>query len=202
MKTSMYVAISIDGFIAKKDGSIDWLNDSDTEENAQNQEAKSDCGYNVFLDSVDVLVFGGKTYRQLLTFGDWPYPHKKCVIVSRKETQTNLPNVSFTNDSPEMIVQRLENEGFQHLWVMGGGEIHTMFLNANVIDEMRIFVIPKILGEGIPLFAPPLNNLYKEDRWELFNHQHWHSDIVELHYRHLPKQPLNHETLVVKPEIL
>ncbi len=176
MKFSMYVAISLDGFIAKPDGNIDWL----TEEASQ-ADLENDNGYKDFLDSVDALVMGGKTYRQVLTFGDWPYRGKKCVILSRTDGRTagGLPDVSLTTDSPEQIVQRLRNEGCRHVWVMGGGEIHSLFLRAGLIDEMRIFVIPKILGEGVPLFAPPVPDV----RWKLLSQKEWHSNIVELHYR-------------------
>ena len=174
LKLSMYVAISLDGFIAKPDGNIDWLTEYGSQDDLEN-----DDGYKEFLASVDALVMGGKTYRQVLTFGDWPYCGKKCVIVSRTETKTDLPDVSFTTDSPEQIVGRLQNGGCRHVWVMGGGEIHSLFLRAGLIDEMRIFVMPKILGEGIPLFAPPVPDV----RWTLLSQKEWQANIVELHYR-------------------
>ncbi|HBT75763.1 MAG TPA: dihydrofolate reductase [Planctomycetaceae bacterium] len=174
LKLSMYVAISLDGFIAKSDGNIDWLTEHGSQEDLEN-----DDGYKNFLASVDVLVMGGKTYRQMLTFGEWPYRGKKCVVVSRTETKTDLPDISFTTDSPQQIVERLQNEGCRHVWVMGGGEIHSLFLRAGLIDEMRIFVMPKILGEGIPLFAPPIPDAH----WTLLSQKEWQANIVELHYR-------------------
>ncbi len=174
LKLSMYAAISLDGFIAKPDGNIDWL----TEHGSQ-ADLENDDGYKKFLASVHALVMGGKTYRQVLTFGDWPYRDKRCIIVSRTEAKTDLPDISFTTDSPDRIVECLQNEGCRHVWVMGGGEIHSLFLRAGLIDEMRIFMIPKILGEGIPLFVPPVPDV----RWSLLNHKEWHSNIVELHYR-------------------
>ncbi len=174
LKLSMYVAISLDGFIAKPEGNIDWLTEYGSQEDLEN-----DDGYKDFLASVDALVIGGKTYRQVLAFGDWPYRGKKCVIVSRTESKTVLPGVVLTTDSPEQIVERLQNEGCRHVWIMGGGEIHSLFLRAGLIDEMRIFVMPKILGEGIPLFAPPVPDV----RWILLSQKEWHSNIAELHYR-------------------
>lgn len=174
MKISIYVAVSLDGFIAKPDGNIDWLT-----EDVSAEEVENDNGYKEFLNSVDALVFGGKTYRQMRSFGDWLYPNKKCVIISRTETESDLPDVSFTTDSPQQIVESLKNEGCRHLWVMGGGEIHSLFLNTGLVDEMRIFVMPIILGEGIPLFAPPVT----DTRWNLLGHRNWRSNIVELHYR-------------------
>jgi dihydrofolate reductase len=174
MKISMYVAISLDGFIAKPDGNIDWL----TEEATQ-AELEDDADYKAFLGSVDALVMGGKTYRQVLTFRDWPYQGKKCVVISKTETASDLPGVVFTKATPEQIIGELRQEGHKHIWVMGGGEIHSLFLRAGLIDEMRIFVMPLVLGEGISLFAPPV----PEVRWQLTSHKTWRSDIVELHYR-------------------
>ncbi|HBT76551.1 MAG TPA: hypothetical protein DEB39_06410, partial [Planctomycetaceae bacterium] len=166
MKLSMYVAISLDGFIAKPDGNIDWLT-----EDVSQTDLENDDDYKAFLASVDALVMGGKTYRQVLTFDEWPYCGKKCVIVSRTETKADLPDVSLTADSPEQVVQRLQNEGCRHVWIMGGGKIHSLFLRAGLIDEMRVFVMPKILGEGIPLFAPPVPDV----RWKLLSQKEWHS---------------------------
>ncbi len=174
LKLSMYAAISLDGFIASPDGNIDWLTEHGSQDDLEN-----DDGYKEFLGSVDALVMGGKTYRQVLTFGDWPYSGKKCVVVSRSGSKTNLPNVSFTADSPEQIVECLQNEACRHVWVMGGGEIHSLFLRAGLIDEMRIFVMPKILGEGIPLFVPPVPDV----RWKLLSQKEWQANIVELRYQ-------------------
>ena len=173
MKLSMYVAISLDGFIAKTDGNIDWLAEDVSFEDTLNDE-----DYKAFYDSTDALVMGGKTYRQLLTFGDWPYPGKKTIVVSRTEKRSDLSDVFFSDASAEQIAERLELEGHQHVWILGGGEIHSMFLNAGLIDEMRIFVMPKILGEGIPLFAPPVS----DGKWKLLETKHWRKNIVELHY--------------------
>ncbi|MDR0338049.1 MAG: dihydrofolate reductase family protein [Planctomycetaceae bacterium] len=183
----MYIAISLDGFIAKPDGNIDWLTEYGSQE-----ELENDDSYKNFLDSVDALVMGGKTYRQVRTFGDWPYAEKRCVVVSCTETKSDLPGVSFTVDSPEKIVKILQNEGCRHVWIMGGGEIHSLFLRVGLIDEMRIFVIPKILGEGIPLFAPPLDGSSADVRWELLSHKDWHSNIVELWYRREPESLKRH----------
>ncbi|MGL4942227.1 MAG: dihydrofolate reductase family protein [Thermoguttaceae bacterium] len=173
MKISMYVAISLDGFIAKLDGSIDWLTDDVSQTDIEN-----DDNYREFFASVDAIVMGGKTFRQVLTFGNWQYRGKKCVVVSRTETKTDVPDLVFTVDTPEQIVERLQRENCQHVWVMGGGEIHSLFLRAELIDEMRIFVMPKILGEGVPLFAPPV----PEMKWKLLAMKCWRDQIVELRY--------------------
>ena len=182
LKCSMYVAISLDGFIAKPDGNIDWLT-----EDVSQAELENDDDYKNFLASVDALVMGGKTYRQVLTFGDWPYSDKKCVVVSRTEPASNLSDVSFASGPPEKNVETPQNEGCWHIWIMGGGEIHSLFLRAGLIDEMRIFVMPKILGEGIPLFAPPLEGSSAKTCWKLLSHKEWRSNIVELHYRRVDR---------------
>ena len=113
-----------------------------------------------------------------MSFGNWPYRDKKCVIVTRTETKTDLPNVSLTCETPEQIAEQLENEGCRHIWVMGGGEIHSLFFRAGLIDEMRIFIMPNILGEGIPLFAPPV----PDAKWKLLETKRWLGETIELHY--------------------
>lgn len=169
MKVSMYVAVSIDGFIARKDNSIDWLSDIGEE---------TDFGYQDFYRSVDAICMGNRTYQQIAAASAWPYGDKPAWVYSRAPFASVKPNVYMTLLPPEKFAEQLRREGKQHLWVMGGGEIHTIFLNAGLVDEIRLFVMPIALGEGIPLFSPQVI----ERRWKLTSVEAWPGDVGELRY--------------------
>ena len=170
MKTSMYVAASLDGFIARPDGDISWLESI--------EGAAEDYGYQDFYETVDCLVMGGKTFRQMCAFSKWPYTGKATWVYSRSPVLTDIPGVFHVGMPPKILVKQLKDEGKQHLWVLGGGEIHSLFLRAGFIDEIRLFIMPLALGEGIPLFAPPLQGR----RWRLADLRRWNGDMAELRY--------------------
>jgi len=151
MKASVYIATSLDGFIARRDGSIDWLNEA----NGIVPEGE-DCGFMAFMDSVDTLVMGRKTYEQVLSFGQWPYGGTPVVVLSRNviEIPSHLPDtVSFSAESPAALLDRLAAHGVKHVYIDGGSTIQS-FLAESLIDEITITIIPVVLGDGIPLFAP------------------------------------------------
>lgn len=170
MIASMYVAASMGGFIARSDGDISWLGDTDVE--------LQDYGYQAFYDAVDCLVMGGKTYRQIRSSHEWFYAGKPTWVYSRQPLIPDIPDVFHADVSPVDLVERLKTEGKKHLWILGGGEIHSLFLHEGLVDEIRLFLMPLALGEGVPLFAPPL----PDQAWRLENLKRWHADIAELHY--------------------
>ena len=149
MKTSVYVGTSLDGFIARPDGSIDWLND------AQRLVPEGeDCGYKEFIDSVDTLIMGRKTFEQVLTFGPWHYGDTPVIVLSHKPIAipSHLPDtVSSSSDSPHLLLKRLSEMGVKHVYVDGGSTIHS-FLRESLIDEMTITRVPVAIGDGIALF--------------------------------------------------
>jgi dihydrofolate reductase len=149
IKCSVFIATSRDGFIARQDGSIDWLTGSGSPENSE------DYGYKTFFDSIDTLVMGRNTFAQVLTFGDWPYRDKKVVVLSSRSQQ--LPGhlagkVEFISGSPDEIVRQLADGGARHLYIDGGKTIQG-FLRAGLIDEMIITTLPVLIGQGLPLFG-------------------------------------------------
>jgi dihydrofolate reductase len=151
MKVSVYIATSLDGFIAKRDGSIDWLNEA----NAVVPEGE-DCGFMAFMDSVDALIMGRKTYEQVLSFGQWAYGDTPVVVLSHNsiEIPLRLPDtVSHSAESPSAILKRLAANDVKHVYVDGGSTIQS-FIAESLIDEITITIIPVVLGGGIPLFAP------------------------------------------------
>ncbi|MCG8373810.1 MAG: dihydrofolate reductase family protein [Balneolales bacterium] len=150
MKCSVYIATSLDGFIAKPDGDIEWLDHPDY----ILKDKKEDFGFYAFMDSVDALVMGRHTFEKVLSFGEWPY-EKPVIVLSSKNIA--LPEhlqgkVLLMNGSPEEIVKKSTESGFRHLYIDGGKTIQ-QFLNAGLIDVITITRIPVLLGQGIPLFG-------------------------------------------------
>jgi len=147
---SVFIATSLDGFIARPDGSIDWL------ESASSGTDGEDFGCKAFMDSVDALIMGRNTFEKVLSFPDWPYGDKPVVVLSSSlETRPDsVPDsVTLTSGSPQQIVERLMSEGMESFYVDGGVTIQR-FLRAGLIDELTITLIPVLLGSGIPLFGP------------------------------------------------
>ena len=151
IKCSVFIATSLDGFIARADGSIDWLNDASAA-----VPKGEDCGFKAFMSTVDTLVMGRKTFEQVLTFGEWPYGDTPVVVLSHRELPlpSDLPDtVTTSQEPPKNLVARLAVEGKRHLYVDGGRTIQSFFAEG-LIDELTITVIPILLGTGIPLFGP------------------------------------------------
>jgi len=150
-KASVFVATSLDGFIARPDGSIEWL----VQANAAIPSGE-DCGYKAFMETVDVIVMGRNTFEQVLTFSEWPHGDKKVVVLTRKGVavpEALRRTVSISSEAPASLVERLSSAGAEHLYIDGGETIQS-FLNERLISELTITVIPVLLGEGKPLFGP------------------------------------------------
>ena len=148
-KVSAYIATSLDGFIARADGELDWLN-NDGESDGE------DYGYQEFMDSVDVLIMGRNSFEKVLTFGEWPYGSKRVIVLgtSYPAIPAHLPDtVTALSVRPADLVDRLSAQGAKHLYVDGGITIRR-FLAAGLIDEITITRIPILIGDGIPLFGP------------------------------------------------
>jgi dihydrofolate reductase len=116
-----------------------------------------DCGYQAFIDSVDALIMGRKTFEQVLSFGQWSYGKMPVIVMSRNPISfpSNIPDtVTHSSEQPRALLERLSAEGVKHVYVDGGNTIQG-FLSAELVDEITVTVIPVILGDGIPLFDSP-----------------------------------------------
>jgi dihydrofolate reductase len=145
MKASVFIATSLDGFIARENGGIDWL--------PENPEPH---GYDEFIASVDAIVLGRKTFETALSFGGWFYGKTLVVVLSSKASELKAPegaNCDFMSGDPKEIAARLDERGIHHVYVDGGITIQR-FLEAGLIQRMIITRIPILLGTGIPLFGP------------------------------------------------
>ena len=145
MIASVFVGTSLDGFIARANGDLDWLPPGDGEAH----------GYEEFIESVDVLVIGRKTFETVLTFDAWPYGEKPVFVLSSRA----LPpapagaEVERLSGEPAEVLKNLAARGFRHAYVDGGITIQR-FLRAGLIDRLVITRVPVLIGEGIPLFGP------------------------------------------------
>jgi dihydrofolate reductase len=146
-KVILYIAQSLDGWIARPDGRLDWLD-------AVPNPDQSDYGYASFIEQVDTVLMGNKTYRWVVEAGvPDPYPGKKSYVFTR---QTGLPPsdfVEYVTEDPADFVQKLKALEGKDIWMTGGGQLNAILLGAGLIDELQVFVMPVILGEGIPLSA-------------------------------------------------
>lgn len=153
MSNTVYIATSIDGYIAREDGTIDWLMELPNPDN-------SDYGFSVFLERIDGIIMGRKSFETVLGFKEWPYPKTKPIFVlsnSLDELPGNLPvKVEIVRGELKRIIEILKDKGINNLYIDGGKTIQS-FLKEDLIDEMIITRIPILLGSGIPLFG--INNL-------------------------------------------
>lgn len=158
-KIILYIAVSIDGFIAKNNGDVSWLYGDDKNSN-------SDMGYNELLNEIDTIIMGNKTYKEIstkLSINNWPYQNKNTYVFTKTlKDKDNKNNIIFVNDDIKNIITNLnENNNKKNIWLCGGSDIIQQFLNNNLIDEFRLFTIPVILGSGIRLFNNNEKNIEK-----------------------------------------
>lgn len=147
-ETILYIASSLDGYIAKEDGSVDWL------ENFPNPD-QTDYGYAAFLSGCDTLVMGSGTYRAVLSFGiDWPYADKQVYVLSRDTSLeiTTPGTVKLSGVDEWMRVRKALPENGKNCWLVGGGQLIRSFLQSGALDRILLTQFPLLLGAGIPLF--------------------------------------------------
>ncbi len=154
VKISVYIATSLDGFIARKNGDIDWLPAPDN--------SAEDYGYKEFISSVDLIVMGRNTHEKVLTFETWPYPDKK---------------VNVLNLSPRDLINILTDKGIRHIYLDGGKTIQR-FLMEGLVDEITITTIPVLIGDGLSLFGPLLKDL----KFRLLGSNHFNNGFVQSKY--------------------
>jgi len=152
----VFIAASVDGFIARPDGTLDWLTGRPAEEETGQHDPEEDFGYGAFLDTVDALFMGRGTFDVVLGFeGDWPYPKPVYVWTSRpEEIAVEKPgaDVRVVTGPLDQALERLREDGIGRVYVDGGATIRA-WLDAGLVDRMTISVVPVLIGEGIPLFG-------------------------------------------------
>lgn len=171
-KVSVYIAASLDGFIARLNGNLDWL--------PAGGEGGEDFGYAEFVSNIDHVVMGRFTFEKVLTFGGWHYDKKVIVLTSR---DLNLPpelegKAEALCLSPRELIHELEGRGVKHIYLDGGVTIQR-FLREGLVDEMTITTIPILLGEGLPLFG----KLEKDVKLELVKSELFRNGFVQNRYK-------------------
>ncbi len=168
------MAMSLDGFVARSDHRLDWLDKQPTKD--------EDHGFTAFQDSVDVIVMGSGSYRTVRGVGAWPYT-KPVVVLSCSMTADDIPNdlrekVEVSDKTPTELMKSFDARGFSRVYV-DGGAIICSFLKAGLIEDMRITLIPILIGEGIRIFGETQGDV----DLELVSVSSFPSGLVDLEYR-------------------
>ncbi|WP_050461969.1 dihydrofolate reductase family protein [Herbaspirillum autotrophicum] len=148
---SAYIATSLDGFIARSNGDLDWLFNATT--------STDDHGYAEYMNGIDTIVMGRNTYQTVLGFGEWPYPEKRVVVLSTTLSADAIPShlqdklLLHPGPLPQLL-KSLTEHGCNNVYVDGGSVIQS-FLAARLLDQITVTTIPILIGSGIPLFGNP-----------------------------------------------
>ncbi len=172
-KIIVHIATSVDGYIARSDGDVGWLD---------RPSPKGNYGLSEFFKSIDTILWGRKTYSKGLEMGMDAMKYFKGVqnyVFSRRPQGSAMPEFHFVSEPVKLFAQKLRGKHGKNIWMMGGGEIIASFLDEGEIDEFSISVIPILIGEGIPLIQPrhrsiPLN---------LLSTKKFPDGVVSLHYQ-------------------
>jgi dihydrofolate reductase len=174
-KIIVYIATSADGYIARSDGSVGWL---------ERPGVAGHYGMSAFYRSIDTILWGRRTYEVALSFQAQGIPDSgfdpkvKNYIFTRRRPPSHSPAVEFVTESVPAFAQRLRAAPGRNIWIMGGAELIASFLDAGEIDEFIIHVIPVLIGEGIPLVAPRHRNV----PLRLISSRRYSDGVVRLHY--------------------
>ena len=173
MITSVFCGVSVDGFLARKDHALDFLDAGGNESH----------GYEEFIAAIDVIVIGRNTFEVVLTFGAWPYGDKRVVVLSSRPIDFSAisGNVAQMSGEPAEIVAKLEASGAQHAYIDGGITIQK-FLAAGQIQRLTVSRVPILIGEGIPLFGAVPHDV----KLEHVATRTYQTGLVQSEYRVLP----------------
>jgi len=170
----LFLAVTIDGYIAKQNGSLDWLPGAEDETGATpNTE---DFGYSALIDRVDTVIFGRRTFAQVQAMGHDPNPDKARYVFSRNPV--DFEGVTGWSNSPQALIDELRSKPGKDIWLVGGANIADEFLRADLVDEITLTVFPLLLGSGIPLFMSGR----PEAQFKLKNAESFVGGIVNLNY--------------------
>jgi dihydrofolate reductase len=172
-KIITYIATSADGYIARKDGSVDWLD---------RPRPRGSYGYPVFFRSIDAILWGRRTYDESLERGgpDGGFGLKvKHYVFTHRPPKSAASGVEFVKEPISAFCKKLRAQQGKNIWMMGGGGVIASFLDAGEIDEFSIHVIPVMIGEGIPLAAPRRRNV----PLKLVSVRKFSDGVVHLNYR-------------------
>ncbi len=174
-KIRLFIASSLDGYIARTSGDIDWL------------FTDQDYGYTEFLAEIDTVVMGNKTYQQILGFGEYPYKGKKGFVFSKTLSGEKDENVEFVGINLQDFINKLRQSPGGDIWLVGGGETIHYFMKHGFVDELILSIHPIILGDGIPLIVKDSS---LETELELKKSQTFDSGLLQVTYE-LKRKPID-----------
>jgi dihydrofolate reductase len=174
-RVTLHMVSSLDGFIARKDNSVSWLDVQgsiyDAGVSISEEEAAS------FVKGIDCYVLGSRTYEHALELG-WPYGDTPTVVLSGREWGSKRESVEFYSGDLETLVRAKLAPRFRNIWLVGGAMLCQRFLSLGLVDEIRLTIAPVLLGDGLRLFG----DLVTEARWDLKNVVAYKNGFVDLHY--------------------
>lgn len=146
-KVILNLAVSVDGYIARNDGSVKWLDSLETD--------GSDLGFSKFLDSCDSIIMGRSSYETTMRLGnnEWPFKHHQSYVFTSKSLVDN-EYITFLSTDPQKLILSLQKKKGKNIWLFGGSKFIESIRNCDLVDEYIITTIPVLLGEGIKLFLP------------------------------------------------
>ncbi len=172
-KVILYIAASIDNFIAKPDGNLDWLTDP------VYTLKDEDFGYAALLQSIDTTLMGNATYKEILGFDTpFPYPDTTNYVFTRNKDEPDNEFVKFIAGDIAGFTRELKNQTGKDIWLIGGGQINTVLLEEKLVDRIILTIIPVTLGDGIPMFQKGT----VETRFKLEKSQAYENGFVQLIY--------------------
>jgi dihydrofolate reductase len=184
-KIIVYIAISADGYIARPDGDVGWLD---------RPRPRGNYGYGEFFKTVDTILWGRKTYSKGIEMGmekgmkaSGFGPETKNFVFSRHPPESSLPGFEFVSGPVKPFAERLRQQPGKDIWMMGGGGIIASFLDEGEIDEFSVHVIPVFIGEGIPLIQPR----HRSIRLKLLSTKKFPDGVVHLNYGAVPSPQAN-----------
>jgi dihydrofolate reductase len=170
-KVILYIAMSLDGFIAKRDDDISFL--------SQVEKEGEDYGYTAFMESIDTVILGRKTYDKVISMGfELPYYGEREVYVLTRSSKPDSGTIHYYSGNLPKFIFRLKNKDGKHIYCDGGAETVQRLLQDDLIDEFTISIIPILLGDGIRLFGQS----FPEQKLQLVNSESFEKGLVQLHY--------------------
>jgi dihydrofolate reductase len=175
---TLHVVSSLDGFIARNDNSVSWLDSSGDIYEAGVAEESAQASAQAIISSIDCYVLGSRTYEHALQLG-WPYSDTPTVVVTNRDLPPARKSVEFYSGDLKKLVDEILAPRYGNIWLVGGAMLCQSFLRLGLVDEIRLAVMPVLLGDGLRLFG----NSCPETRWRLKDVIAYKTGLVELLYR-------------------
>ena len=174
-KVTLHVVSSLDGFIAKKDNSVSWLEDNGSVYEAGVSISEEEAA--AFVKTIDCYVLGSRTYEHALELG-WPYGETPTVVVTGRKLSTTKKSVEFYSGDLRALIDAKLAPRYRNIWLVGGAVLCQRFLELGLVDEIKLTIAPVLLGDGLRLFGGPAT----EQGWNLKSVVAYKNGFVELSY--------------------